>query len=299
MTSFADLCRGLLEKSGARLEQAPEDVRAGFLADAIAVLKRRAPRAVLGRSPVFFSEEISEVIKGRALGRKDEYLALEREGRWRGLEQSVRQTVWEVFEEYQARLAAAGMHDADDVALLALEHAAAAAEGGFDEVIVDDAHGLSRAALLLLGRLANPSDRMFVLLDDDQRYHRQGFSLKDAGIDARKVEELTGAYRPGGEIRAFADSILHGETLSDAERAAAASGVVAIVEAAGYAAQFELAAGVARQDLDQGDRRARSVAVLVPTVRDALVRARGALADLAGRRGRSRSTTLAASSSTR
>ena len=108
VTSFADLCRGLLAKSGGRLEQAPEDVRAGFLADAIAVLKRRAPRAVLGRSPVFFSEEISEVIKGRALGKKDEYLALARDGRWRGLEQSVRQTVWEVFEEYEARLSAAG-----------------------------------------------------------------------------------------------------------------------------------------------------------------------------------------------
>src|SRR5687767_5416477 len=95
VVSFAGLCRGLLAISAARLEPAPDDVHAGFLADAIAVLKRRAPRAVLGRSPVFFSEEISEVIKGRALGRKDEYLELEREGRWRGLEQTVRQTVWE------------------------------------------------------------------------------------------------------------------------------------------------------------------------------------------------------------
>ena len=159
--------------------------------------------------------------------------------------------------------------------MLALERGAGAAEGGFDEVIVDDAHGLSRAALLLLGRLANPPDRMFVLLDDDQRYHRQGFSLKDAGIDTRKVEELTGVYRPGGEIRAFADSILHGETLSDAERTAAASGI-ALVEAPGYAAQFALAADRARQDLDQGIAPAM-VAVLVPTVRDALV-ARRALA---------------------
>jgi superfamily I DNA/RNA helicase len=271
VVSFADLCRGLLEKSGARLTPAPDEVRAGFLADAIAVLKRRAPRAVLGRSPVFFSEEISEVIKGRALGRREEYLELEREGRWRGLEQTVRQTVWEVYEEYETRLAGAGLHDPDDLALRALKlEATTASDGGFDEVIVDDAHGLSRAALLFLGRLATPSDRMFVLIDEDQRYHRQGFSLKDAGVEPRRSVELTGAWRPGPEIRAFAETILNGETLSDAERAAApASGPIAIVEAGSYAAQFEIMARRVQDELERNP--ADPVAVLTATARDALV----------------------------
>jgi superfamily I DNA/RNA helicase len=270
-TSFASLCRDLIAKSGRAIEPAPDDVRSGFLADAIAVLRRRTPRAVLGRSPVFFSEEIAEVIKGRALGRRDEYLALEREGRWRGLEQTVRQTVWEVFEEYQARLDSAGLHDEDDLALLALAAPPEASEAGFDEVIVDDAHGLSRAALLLLGKLATPTDRMFVLIDDEQRYHRQGFSLKEAGIDARKSVELTGAYRPGAPIRAFADSILHGETLSDAERAAAPDpDHVTFVEAPAYAAQFAAAAERVRNEIEAGIAPA-SIAVLVAVKRDLIV----------------------------
>jgi superfamily I DNA/RNA helicase len=279
VTSFASLCRDLIAKSGRAIEPAPDDVRSGFLADAIAVVRKRAPRAVLGRSPVFFSEEIAEVIKGRALGRREEYLALEREGRWRGLEQTVRQTVWEVFEEYQTRLDSAGLHDPDDLALLALASPPAASEAGFDEVIVDDAHGLSRAALLLLGKLATPTDRMFVLIDDEQRYHRQGFSLKEAGIDARKSVELTGGYRPAAPIRAFADSILHGETLSEAERAAAPDpDHVAFVEPPAYAAQFSAAAERVRTEVEAGIATA-SIAILVVAKRDLIV-ARRALAKL-------------------
>jgi superfamily I DNA/RNA helicase len=268
--AIPDLCRELAARSGARLEQAPDEVRTAFLADAIAVLKRRTPRGILGRSPTFFSEEISEVIKGRALGRRDEYLSLEREGRWRGLEQAVRQIVWEVYEEYQSRLEGAGLHDADDLPLLALEHGAKD-DDGFDEVIVDDAHGVSRAAMLLLGKLANPSDRMFVLVDEDQRYHRQGFSMKEAGIDARRSVELTGSYRPPPSIRAFAEAILQGEVLSDEERAAVpASDDVAILEAVTYRAQFELAAERLREHLASGDDPART-ALLAPAARDLLV----------------------------
>jgi superfamily I DNA/RNA helicase len=179
--------------------------------------------------------------------------------------------VWEVFEEYETRLAGAGLHDPDDLALLVNARGAGVApDGGFDEVIVDDAHGLSRAALLVLGRLATPHDRMFVLLDEDQRYHRQGFSLKDAGIDARRSVELTGAWRPGPEIRAFAEMILNGETMSDAERAAVPlGGAVTVVEAGSYRAQFEI---VARRVQDELERNpADPVAVLTATARDSLV----------------------------
>jgi superfamily I DNA/RNA helicase len=268
--SVAEACRSLVSASGRRLEPAPEDVRAGFLADALAMLRRRRPRGVLARSPVFFTEEISEVIKGRALGLRDEYLALDREGRWRGLEQPVRQTVWEVYEEYQARLEAAGLHDPDDLPLLALA-TGVPMESRFDDVIVDDAHGLSRAALLLLGELAATRDRLFVLADEDQRYHRQGFSMKDAGIDVRRSVELTGAYRPAGAIRAFADGILRGETDREPARdRAAGCADVAIAEAPSFAAQFALAADRVEAEIARGVP-ADEIAVLCATARDLLV----------------------------
>lgn len=269
--SIADVARDLVVQSGRRFELAPDDVRVAFLADAISVMKRRKPRGIFGRSATFFAEEIGEVIKGRALGRRDDYLALEREGRWRGLEQPVRQIVWEVFEEYQARLEGAGLNDADDLALLALEAVSDKKEGGYDEVIVDDAHGASRASLLLLARLAAPADRLLVLIDEEQGYQRQGFSLKEAGIDVRGSVELAGAYRPGVPIRTFAEAVLRGETMSDAERAAIpACEDVVLLEAPSYRTQFIAAADRVRTEVDRGVDPA-AIAVLVPAARDLLV----------------------------
>jgi hypothetical protein len=274
VTSIADLCHDLVARSGRQFELAPDDVRGAFLGDAIASLKRKRPRGVLDRSPTFFVEEISELIKGRALGRRDEYLALEREGRWRGLEQPVRQVVWEVFEEYQMRLEAAGLNDADDLPLLALE--ALTTEARFDEVVVDDVHGASRPALLLLARLAAPADRLFLLLDEEQAYHRQGFSLKDAGIDVRRSVELTGAYRPRGGVRAFADLVLHGDGPNAAGPVALDGDAVALLEAPSYRTQFIVAVDRVRAELKCGVDPA-SIGMLLPAFRDVLV-ARRALA---------------------
>jgi hypothetical protein len=121
---------------------------------------------------------------------------------------------------------------------------------------------------------------MFVLLDDEQRYHRQGLSLKDAGIDARRSVELTGVYRPVAPIRAFAEAILFGENAGEGDAAGGAAppdpAHVAIVEAPTFAAQFAAAADRVRAEIASGVPPAE-VAVLVPGKRDVLV-ARRALA---------------------
>ncbi len=240
------LCADVLDRAGRPLERLSEVEASGFMADALAAVRRRDARPVLSRSDAFFASEIGEVIKGRALGLREEYLSLDREGRWRGLEASVRESVWAVYQEYERRLHAAGASDAEGLSIHALGAVGAGGEIQVDAVYVDDAHALPKAALQLCRAVARPSDHIWIFTDDSQRYFRQGFTLKEAGIEARRSFELEHDWRRSESLRRFCDALAQDDPTGKASTIVPRSDDVRVEAAADFVSQFPAAMEIVR-----------------------------------------------------
>lgn len=129
------------------VEVNPDD-RREFLREAIAAVTARRPGAIFRRSRSFFQEEIARVIKGNGITSLEQYQRMQRYGRAAAVGPAQRAAVWEVYREYQERLAGAGAHDFVDLTLLAYDELQPAPlEQRYDDVIVDEAQDLSAMQL--------------------------------------------------------------------------------------------------------------------------------------------------------
>ncbi|MYC68697.1 MAG: AAA family ATPase [Acidobacteriia bacterium] len=156
----------------------------------------------------YLRDEITHVIKGRAVEALEAYLELARTGRRAALGRLQRTQVWELMECWDAQMARHGTIDFPDVIRRALEHARRRSRPSYSAVIVDEAQDLTLAGLQFLRALVNAPDHradrpdgLFILGDGAQRIYPGGFTLRQAGVEVRgRTTVLTENYRNTSEI---------------------------------------------------------------------------------------------------
>jgi superfamily I DNA/RNA helicase len=159
-----------------------------------------------GWDPQFLHDEWTRVVLGHAVSSRLEYLRVRRAGRPQRLSRAERASLWELFEEYSRRLAAANLWTFRQVTARAasLERARAGGASGagarYAHVVVDEAQQLSPTQWMLLRALAAPGpDDLFLAGDPGVRAFGPPASLASLGIDiAGRSTTLTVSYRPSG-----------------------------------------------------------------------------------------------------
>ncbi len=166
------------------------------------------PLARSGFTERYLREEITVVIKGRAIDSIDEYLRIARTGRRVPMGQNLRTQVWKLREAWDEEMARRGVVDFPDVIVRALHCARQLDEPLYSAVIVDEAQDITMARLLFLRALVNAPhpdrDRqngLLILGDGAQRIYPGGYTLRQAGIEVRgRTTTLAVNYRNTDEI---------------------------------------------------------------------------------------------------
>jgi hypothetical protein len=176
----------------------------------------------LGRiegKPSYWDDEIQHVIKGRGIHTFDEYAALARTGRHRGLTIEQRRAVWELFLAYQERMRARGAHDSADIVTLAERSLREHALERYSAVIVDEAQDLSAMMIRMLHHLVgNRPDGLTLIGDGQQTIYPGGFTLGDVGVSlAGRGVVLETNYRNTAEIIDFASELVADDEFLDIE----------------------------------------------------------------------------------
>ncbi|HEY3993773.1 MAG TPA: 3'-5' exonuclease [Ktedonobacteraceae bacterium] len=179
----------LVELLGSRFH-VPDEARLAraqqFLSEALNEVRSVESAQVLKRDREFFSEEIQCVIKGLGLNSVEAYKAIRRYGRKTALGPAQREAVWHVYQAYQRRMEAAGLHEWSDAALLMLRLLESEkSKKIYDDIIVDEAQDLKPVDLRVIQSLVAPEGTLMVLGDAAQTLYSRGFSWVQAGISAR------------------------------------------------------------------------------------------------------------------
>ncbi len=217
------LARKVCHAAGERLIVNRKLVDAAFRA---ALMRIVAPGSPLARSAFterYLREEITVVIKGRAIDSLDEYLRIARVGRRVPMGRNLRAQVWGLREAWDEEMAGRLVVDFPDVVLRALHHARRLDVPLYSAVIVDEAQDITMAGLLLLRALVNAphpdSDRpngMLILGDGAQRIYPGGYTLRQAGIEVRgRTTVLSVNYRNTDEILGAAMAVAGDNEIHD------------------------------------------------------------------------------------
>ncbi|MFF9052360.1 UvrD-helicase domain-containing protein [Streptomyces erythrochromogenes] len=180
---------------------------------------RESRLAQIDPGHLYWREEIDYVIKGRGLTRFEEYANVVRRRRKAGLHRTQRQSVWELYEEYEARRHERGVHDFNDVLSLAL--AEASKERGrppYAAVVVDEVQDLTLVGVRLLHALVGDAPNGLLLVGDGQQtVYPGGFRLTDAGIDIRgdRGQVLRTNYRNSRQILDAALAVVADDAFED------------------------------------------------------------------------------------
>jgi AAA domain/UvrD-like helicase C-terminal domain/Nuclease-related domain len=167
----------------------------------------------------YWKEEVISVIKGRGLTRFEQYAALTRAGRRRGLSAESRRAVWELYSEYDVGLREAGIHDFADIILLAEKSLRANPLLGYSAVIADEAQDLSCSMIRMLHALVGDKpDGLNLIGDGQQTIYAGGYTLAEADVSiAGRGVVMTTNYRNTVEITDFAASMVLGDEFMDIE----------------------------------------------------------------------------------
>lgn len=176
-----------------------------------------------GFTSQYLRDEITKMIKGRAIETLEEYLEVPRTGRRAQLGRLQRTQVWQLMERWDAHMARHGTIDFCDVILRALAHARGRSSPAYSAVIVDEAQDLTLAGLQLLRALVNAPtveedrpDGLFILGDAAQRIYPGGFTLRGAGVEVRgRTTLLTENYRNTAEIIGAAMAVAGDHRIED------------------------------------------------------------------------------------
>ena len=169
----------------------PRTVESTFAKACETIVKPGTPlnRARVTRG--YLREEVVSVMKGRGVASLDEYLGLERTGRRMPFAASMREQAWALREEWDRRLAEAGVLDFPDVVMLARDLARRRSAPMFRAAIVDESQDLTLVGLQLVRALVNgpegmdKPDGLFIVGDGAQKIYPGGFTLAQAGVDVR------------------------------------------------------------------------------------------------------------------
>lgn len=194
------------------------------------------PLTLHARPLDWWSDEV-DWIKSRALADWDSYREIFRTGRGHGLRASARQVVWQVYEGYQQQLAARGLVDYRDFALLLLRLGDSGDTGDMGKrlpdalrvshVLIDEAQDLCYAELKVLTQLARQS--LTIVADRTQKIYHTAFAWRDLGFDVRgggRAKLLTKSYRTTRQVALLAaclrqlDPQVHSGDPDDVQRGA-------------------------------------------------------------------------------
>ena len=198
-------------------------VEAAFSAAFERVLTPGSRLARSGFTKQYIRDEITVVIKGRAIGSLGEYLRIARTGRRVAMGRNLRAQVWELRQAWDEEMAERGVVDFPDVILRALHHARRLDKPRYSAVIVDEAQDITMAGLLFLRALVNAphpdKDRpngMLILGDGAQRIYPGGYTLRQAGIEVRgRTTVLSVNYRNTDQIRNAAIAVAGDSNIQD------------------------------------------------------------------------------------
>jgi hypothetical protein len=183
---------------------------------------RTAGQQTLGRidgNMRYWKDEVLVVIKGRGLTRFEQYAALPRVGRRRGLTADNRYAVWNLYTTYDAALREARINDFADVILLAEQSLLKTPLEGYSAVIIDEAQDLSCAMIRMLHAVVGDRpDGLTLIGDGQQTIYPGGYSLAEARVSiAGRGVILSKNYRNTAEIAQFAASLVAGDEFFDIE----------------------------------------------------------------------------------
>ncbi|WP_241961092.1 nuclease-related domain-containing DEAD/DEAH box helicase [Salinibacterium hongtaonis] len=181
------------------------------------------------RDDDYWREEIDSVIKGRGLATFEAYAECARPGRSIRLNMDDRRAVWALYRSYDDRLRTAGIHDFNDVVLLAEQSLQRQPLEGYSAVIVDEAQDLSLAMVRMLHSLVGDGPDAFTLIGDGQQsIYPGGYKLSEAAISLSNRGVVLGVnYRNTVEILEFANKTIAATGYVDIDDATTASDATA------------------------------------------------------------------------
>lgn len=179
-----------------------------------------SPLHAKGLTKRYWKDEVDHVLKGRGITQFHEYADLPRTGRTHRLTLPQREAMWALYQDYDARLRAARIHDFADVILLAeAELARKPLDDEYVAVVIDEAQDLSCAMVRTLHSLVGDTpDGLTLIGDGQQSIYPGGYTLAEAGISVvgRGVVMDTN-YRNTSEILSFAHDVIAGSEYADIE----------------------------------------------------------------------------------
>lgn len=261
------------------------DIDAGFATAYRRTVHPGTPLAAAAAfSRQYLRDEITAVIKGRAVTSLDTYLEIARTGRRAPLGRLQRTQVWELMTQWDAEMAKRGTIDFPDVVLHARDHARRLPAARYSAAIVDEAQDLSLAGLQLVRALVNAPggeerpNGLLLLGDGAQRIYPGGFKLRQAGVEVRgrtavlrtnyrnTAEILDAAMSVAGdsEVDDLAEEFRRGDEAADAGRSGPKP---VLVEGRDFDDQLQEIARRIRALQSEGEIAPGDVGVLVPTNR--------------------------------
>ena len=165
----------------------------------------------------FFIEEISWM-KGKAFESKEEYFEAKRAGRGTNdrVTKTDKETIWNIYTDYNNQLKANDQVDFDDYALLCLKIISSTPnlQKPFTHIIVDEAQDLSKAQILVISQIVSDETKSIsIIADAAQRIYKSGFTWGEVGLNVRggRTIEFKKNYRNTVQIVRAALSLLEKE----------------------------------------------------------------------------------------
>ncbi|MHB9860154.1 nuclease-related domain-containing DEAD/DEAH box helicase [Streptomyces sp. YIM S03343] len=180
---------------------------------------RESCLAEIDPTPAYWEEEIDYIIKGRGISSFQEYATVPRRRRRTSLRRVHRQAVWALYEAYETLRNERGVHDFNDILILALAEARRRTEERpYTAVIVDEVQDLTLIGVKLLHTLTGDAPNGLLLVGDGQQaVYPGGFRLSDAGIDIRggRGQLLRNNYRNSKPILDTALAVVAEDSFED------------------------------------------------------------------------------------
>jgi superfamily I DNA/RNA helicase len=224
VTSFHKWAYHFIEQNGIQLSKVVENRRvfktiSGVVQNNIVstIKVKYATQNIANKTVDFFAEEISWM-KGKAFKTKEEYFDAKRAGR--GTNDRVtkvdKETIWNIYTEYNNQLKLNDQVDFDDYALLCLKIIASNPNLSkpFTHIIVDEAQDLSKAQILVISQIVSDETKSIsIIADAAQRIYKSGFTWSEAGLNVRggRTIEFKKNYRNTIQIVNAALSLLEKE----------------------------------------------------------------------------------------
>lgn len=224
ITSFHKWAYHFVEQNGIPLSKIVDDKRvfktiSGTTQNNIVsfIKAKYSNQNIANKTVDFFLEEISWM-KGKAFQSKEEYLEAKRAGRGTNdrVTKTEKETIWNIYNDYNNQLKANDQVDFDDYALLCLNiiNAKSNFTKPFTHIVVDEAQDLSKAQILVISKLVSDETKSIsIIADAAQRIYKSGFTWGEVGLNVKggRTIEFKKNYRNTIQIVKAALSLLDKE----------------------------------------------------------------------------------------